>query len=163
MLKAQRRTVRLLNPACSNKKCKQQTTTTTPSTQRSGLRQPPQLERLVPRRRHDAPPVRKHGNTHDLRRKQITKDANADAALRTGSECPCSVATHLPVSTFHTMSVSSSDPETTCRPSGKTATHLTYNEDTSSQKYEKRTPRAVRNASALTASPHIYRSRRPTP
>jgi len=40
--------------------------------------------------------------------------------------------------------VSSGDPDTTRRPSGNTATQLTYDEDTSSQEYYKtRTPRAA--------------------
>ena len=54
---------------------------------------------------------------------------------RTVAECPFSVATHLPVVISHTLSVLSPDPDTTRRPSGSTATPLTYDEDTSSQKY----------------------------
>ena len=62
--------------------------------------------------------------------------------------CPSSVATHLPVATFHTLSVfpplPSYDPDTTCCPSGNNATHSTYNEDTLSGKYyKKRTQRAA--------------------
>ena len=92
---------------------------------------PPELERLVARRRHDAPPVRKHGNAKDLRRRHIITKVQR-TPQRTQFECPFSVATHLPVATSHTLSVLSSDPDTTRRPSGETATHLTYNEDTSS-------------------------------
>ena len=45
------------------------------------------------------------------------------------------------------FSVLSSDPDTTRRPSGNTATPLTYDEDTSSQKYsERRATHAVRNS-----------------
>ena len=52
----------------------------------------PHLERLVARRRHDAPPVRKHRNAIDLQRTQITKVVHkADAARRTDFECLCSV------------------------------------------------------------------------
>ena len=80
---------------------------------------------------------------------------------RTQSECPSSVATHLPVATSQTLSVLSLDPDTTRRPSGNTATHLTYDEDTSSQKHSGR--RNARVPSALAASPGICRSPRPTP
>ena len=58
-----------------------------------------------------------------------------DAARRTVCLCPFSVATHLLVATSHTLSVLSSDADTTRRPSGNTATLLTYDEDRSSQKY----------------------------
>ena len=81
---------------------------------------------------------------------------------RTWSECPFSVATHLPVATSHTLSVLSPDTDTTRRPSGNTATQKTYDEARSSQKYSGR--RNARNrSSALAASPRTYRSRRPTP
>ena len=59
------------------------------------------------------------------------------------------------------LSVLSSDPETTRRPSGEIATLKTYDEARLSQKYIGR-----RNAlcqSALSASPRIYRSPRPRP
>ena len=59
------------------------------------------------------------------------------------------------------LSVWSNDPDTTRRPSGETATPLTYNEARSSQKYSGR--RNAPNPSALPASPRIYRSPRPTP
>jgi len=123
----------------------------------------PHLERLVARRRHDAPPVRKHRNALDLQRRHITTTVlqNADAASRTASECPSSVATHLPVATSQTLSVSSLDADTTRRPSGNTATLKTYDEDTSSQKYSGR--RNARSTSALPASPRIRGSPRPTP
>ena len=81
----------------------------------------PHLERLVVRRRHDAPPVRKHGNAIDLRRSQIITKVQR-TPQRTESECPSSVATHSPVATSHTLSVWSRDPETTRRPSANTAT-----------------------------------------
>ena len=80
---------------------------------------------------------------------------------RTQPECPFSVATHLPVATSHTLSVLSFDADTTRRPSGNTATPLTYDGDTSSQKYSGR--RNARSSSALSASPRTYRSPRPTP
>ena len=68
-----------------------------------------------------------------------------DAAQRTLSECPFSVATHSPVATSQTLSVLSSDPETTRRPSGEMATLLTYDGDTSLQKYSgRRAPHFVR-------------------
>ena len=97
----------------------------------------PDLERLVGGRRHDAPPVRKHRNAIDLRRSQIITKVQW-TPRRTQSECPFSVATHSPVTTSQTLSVLSSDPDTTRRPSGNTATLLTYDEDRSSQKYSGR-------------------------
>ena len=96
-----------------------------------------QLERLVVRRGHDAPPVRRDGNAIDLRRSQIITIVQR-TQQRTSLECPCSVATHLPVATSHTLSVLSHDADTTRRPSGNTATHLTYDEARSSQKYSGR-------------------------
>ena len=95
----------------------------------------PDLERLVapPRPRHDAPPVRKHGNALDLRRTHIITKVQW-TPQRTSFECPSSVATHLPVATSHTLSVLSFDPETTRRPSGNTATHSIYIKDTSPKK-----------------------------
>ena len=129
----------------------------------SAGRHVPDLERLVLRRRHDAPPVRKHCNARDLRRREIITKVQR-TPQRTASECPSSVAMHLPVATSHTLSVPSCDADTTRRPSGETATPLAYNEDTSSQKYhKKRTPRAALGPSVLPASPRICRSRRPTP
>ena len=125
----------------------------------------PDLERPVARPRNDAPPVRKHGNARDLRRSQIITKVQW-TPQRTPSECPFSVARHSPVATSHTLSVLSCDPDTTRRPSGNTATQLTYDEDRSSQKYYKTgTPRAARqvSSSALAASPRIYRSPRPRP
>ena len=130
------------------------------TTRRSGLRQPPHLERLVGRRRHDAPPVRGDGDAIDLRRRHIITKAQW-TPQRTWPECPFSVATQLPVSMSHTLSVSSHDPDTTRRPSGNTATPQTYDEARSSQKYSGR--RNARNASALPASPGIRPSPRPTP
>ena len=109
----------------------------------------PHIERVVPRRRHDAPPVRKHGNARDLRRSQIITKVQR-TPQRTPNECPCSVARHSPVSTSHTLSVLSVDPDTTRRPSGNTATFMIYDEDTSSQKYSGR--RNARSPSALSAS-----------
>ena len=120
----------------------------------------PHLERVVVRPRHDAPPVRKHGNAIDLRRSQISTKVQR-TPQRTSSECPLSVATHSPVATSHTLSVLSHEPDTTRRPSGNTATLQTYDEARSSQKYSGR--RNARNLSALTASPRIRRSPRPTP
>ena len=120
----------------------------------------PHLERLVARRRHDAPPVRKHGNAIDLRRSQIITKVQR-TPQRTVSECPSSVARHLPVATSHTLSVLSHDADTTRRPSGNTATPQTYDEDISSQKYSGR--RNARCPSAPPASPRICRSPRPTP
>jgi hypothetical protein len=92
----------------------------------------PHHERVVPRRRHNALPVRKHGNANDLRRSQIITEVQW-TPQRTRSECPFSVATHLPVATSQTLSVLSCDADTTRRPSGNTATHMTYDEDTSSK------------------------------
>ena len=120
----------------------------------------PHLERLVLRPRHDAPPVRKHGNAIDLRRSQIITKVQW-TPQRTELECPSSVATHSPVATSHTLSVLSLDADTTRRPSGNTATQLTYDEDRSSQKYIGR--RNARQTSALAASPGTRRSPRPTP
>ena len=125
----------------------------------------PDLERLVARPRHDAPPVRKHGNAIDLRRSQIITKVQR-TPQRTQFECPFSVATHSPVATSHTLSVSSNgelDPDTMRRPSGNTATQKTYDEDTSSQKYYKKwTPRAAQGTSR-SASPRTRRSPRPRP
>ena len=60
-------------------------------------------------------------------------------------ECPSSVATHLPVATSQTLSVLSPERQnTTRRPSGNTATLLTYDEARSSQKYSGR--RNARNS-----------------
>ena len=121
---------------------------------------PPELERLVARPRDDAPPVRGDSNKKDLRRSQIITKVQW-TPQRTSFECPSSVATHSPVSTSHTLSVSSRDADTTRRPSGNTATPLTYTEARSSQKYSGR--RNARDSSALSASPRIRRSPRPTP
>ena len=114
---------------------------------------------------HDAPTVRRHGNAPGLRRRHIITKVlqKADAARRTTCGCPSSVATHLhlPVATSHTLIVLSFDADTTRRPSGNTATLLTYEEDRSSQKYSGR--RNARPPSALAASPRIRRSPRPTP
>ena len=120
----------------------------------------PHLERVVGRPRNDAPPVRKHRNAQNLRRSQIITKVQW-TPQRTVFECPFSVATHLPVATSHTLSVLSSDADTTRRPSGNTATLSTYDEDTSSQKYSGR--RNARSPSALPASPRTRRSPRPTP
>ena len=120
----------------------------------------PDLERVVVRPRHDAPPVRKHRNARDLRRRHIITKVQW-TPQRTPLECPSSVATHSPVATSHTLSVLSNDPDTTRRPSGNTATLETYDEARSSQKYGGR--RNARSSSALPASPRIRRSPRPTP
>ena len=120
------------------------TATSTPPPRRSGLRQPPELERLVARPRHDAPPVRGDGNARDLRGRQIITKVQW-TPRRTICECPFSVATHSPVATSHSLSVLSFDPDTTRRPSGETATLLTYDEARSSQKYSgRRATHAVR-------------------
>ena len=117
---------------------------------------------IFPITRHDAPPVRKHRNALDLQRRHIiTKVLQRGRRATTHSECPSSVARHLPVATSHTLSVLSSDPDTTRRPSGNTATPQTYDEDISSQKYSGR--RNARCPSAPPASPRICRSPRPTP
>jgi hypothetical protein len=54
----------------------------------------PHLERAVARRRHDAPPVRKHGNALDLRRRQIITKLQW-TPQRTQRECPFSVAMRI--------------------------------------------------------------------
>ena len=120
----------------------------------------PHLERVVARPRNDAPPVRKHRNAPDLRRRHIITKVQW-TPQRTMSECPSSVARHSPVATSQTLSVLSYDADTTRRPSGNTATHWTYGEARSSQKYSGR--RNARRPSALPASPRIYRSPRPRP
>ena len=97
----------------------------------------PHLDRVVKRPRNDAPPVRKHGNAIDLRRSQIITKVQW-TPQRTSFECPLSVARHLPVATSHTLSVLSHDADTTRRPSGNTATLVTYDEARSSQKYSGR-------------------------
>ena len=89
----------------------------------------PHLE-LLARPRNDAPPVQKHGNAIDLRRRQIVTKVQW-TPRRTPLECPSSVATHLLVATSQTLSVLSYDADTTRRPSGNTATPRTYDEDTS--------------------------------
>ena len=108
----------------------------------------PNLE-IASTTRNDAPPVRRDGDARDLRRSQIITKVQR-TPQRTQLECPFSVATHLPVATSHTLSVLSSDPDTTRRPSGEIATQLTYDEARSSQKYSGR--RNARNPSALSAS-----------
>ena len=123
-------------------------------------RDTPELERLVPRPGPDAPPVRRHGYARDLRRSQIITKVQR-TPQRTLSECPSSVATHLPVATSHTLSVLSYDADTTRRPSGNTATPRTYDEARSSQKYSGR--RNAPCSSALPASPRTRRSPRPRP
>ena len=123
----------------------------------------PHLERVVNRRRHDAPPVRKHGNAPDLGRRHIITKVQW-TPQRTSLECPSSVARHSPVATSHTLTTPGDinpSPETTRRPSGNTATLETYDEATSSQKYSGR--RNARSSSALSASPRTRRSPRPTP
>jgi hypothetical protein len=87
----------------------------------------PHLERLVPRPRNEAPPVRKHRNAQNLRRRHIITKVQW-TPQRTLFECPFSVATHSPVATSQTLSVLSTDADTTRRPSGNTATPRTYNE-----------------------------------
>ena len=119
---------------------------------------------IMPITRHDAPPVRRDGNTISLQRRHIITKVpqKADAARRTWSECPTSVATHLPVSTSHTLStpdpqISGPSQETTRRPSGNTATPLTYDEDTSSQRYSGRcAPHQIR---ALLQRRHAFAGR----
>ena len=119
------------------------------------------LERVVLRPRHDAPPVRKHGNALDLRRRQIITKVQR-TPQRTERECPSSVARHSPVAKSQTLSVLSADADTTRRPSGEMATLWTYDEDTSSQKYsgrraphEKRVPLQRRHAFASHHVPHL--------
>ena len=66
----------------------------------------------------------------DLRRRHIITELQW-TPQRTLAECPFSVARHLRVATSHTLSVASSDPDTTRSPSGEIATLRTYDEDTS--------------------------------
>ena len=113
--------------------------------------------------RNDAPPVRKHGNAVDLRRSHIITKVQR-TPQRTVSECPFSVTRHSPVSTSQTLSVSSFEPDTTRRPSGNTATHMTYDEARSSQKYSgrrvthfSRVPFQSRHAFARRHVPHLER------
>ena len=105
---------------------------------------------------------RPSGNTATLETydKDRSSQKYSGTPQRTLPECPSSVATHLPVATSHTLSVLS-PADTTRRPSGKTATQLTYDEARSSQKYSGR--RNARSSSALSASPRTCRSPRPTP
>jgi hypothetical protein len=95
----------------------------------------PDLERLVARRGHDAPPVRGDSNAIDLRRRHIIAKVQR-TPQRTPR--PSSVATHLPVATSQTLSVWSPAPDTTRRPSGNTATQKTCDEARSTQKYSGR-------------------------
>ena len=119
----------------------------------------PHLERVVGRPRHDAPPVRKHGNAPDLRRSHvITKSTWTPRAV-----------TRVPFQRRHAFAgrhvphlerlVARRRHDAPPGPSGNTATQLTYDEHTSSQKYSGR--RNARNPSALPASPRICRSRCP--
>ena len=122
----------------------------------------PHLERLVARRRNDAPPVRKHGNAEDLRRSQIITKVQW-TPQRANFECPFSVARHSPVATSHTLSVLSFEPDTTRRPSGNIATLVTYDEDTSSQStvdaatHDRRVPFQRRHACAGRHVPYLER------
>ena len=115
----------------------------------SAGRHVPDLERLVHRRRHEAPPVRKRSNAMDLRQSHIITKVQW-TPQRTLEMCPSSVARHLPVVTSQTLSVLSSDADTTRSRCGCTATLVTCNGDTSSQKYSGR--RNARSPSALSAS-----------
>ena len=83
----------------------------------------PDLERLVVRPRHDAPPVRKHGNAIDLRRSQIITKVQWTPQRRPFQRRHAFAGRHS-----HTLSVLSFDPDTTRRPSGNTATPRTYDE-----------------------------------
>ena len=81
----------------------------------------PDLDRLVVRPGDDAPAVGEDGDSPDLKARKITRERTR-TPRHTVLECPASVATHSPVAASHTLTVSSLDPETTRRPSGKTAT-----------------------------------------
>ena len=112
----------------------------------------PHLERVVARPRHDAPPVRKYGNAMNLRRSQIiTKTVDAATQLPSALPAPPGIC-RSPRPT----PVLSRDADTTRRPSGNTATHLTTT-NTSSQDSGRRN---ARNSSALPASPRTRRSPR---
>jgi len=82
---------------------------------------------IIPITRNDPPPVRKHRDALDLRRRHVITKVQW-TPQRTLPECPSSVATHSPVATSHTLSVLLADRDTTRRPSGNTAT---YKEDIS--------------------------------
>ena len=91
-----------------------------------------------------------------------------DTATLLTHACPSSVATQLPVATFHTLSVLSCDPETTRRPSGDTATHSTLSECPSSVathlpvakshtlSVQSSDPDTTRRPSGDTATPRTY-------
>ena len=82
----------------------------------------PHLDRVVVRPGDDAPAVGEDGDAPDLRARKITHTRKTEKTPRhTIPECPASVATHSPVAASQTLTVSSFDPETTRRPSGKTA------------------------------------------
>ena len=88
----------------------------------------PHLDRLVPRPGDDAPPVGEDGDATNLNQgdsQPSTQKTETRTPHHTVPECPASVATRSPVATSHTLTVLSADPETTRRPSGKTATPLT--------------------------------------
>ena len=86
----------------------------------------PDLDLAVARPGDDAPAVGEDGDTEDLKDRKITHARNTEKTPRhTPLECPASVATHSPVAASQTLTVLSNDPETTRRPSGKTATPLT--------------------------------------
>ena len=107
---------------------------------------------------------RPSGNTatHSIYIKDTSPKKKGDTARRTSLECPFSVATHLPVATSHSLRLLSNDAETTCRPSGKTATQQTYDAATS-LKCKLWTPRNARSANALSAFSRIFQSPRPKP
>ena len=89
----------------------------------------PHLDRVVARPGDDAPVVGEDGDAINLKTREITplyaETRNRKTPHHTAPECPKSVATHLPVATSHTITVSSFDPETTRPPLGKTATQKT--------------------------------------
>ena len=97
---------------------------------------PSHLEGAVRRRRHDAPPVRKHSNamTYD----EATSSQKYSGRRNTRHpECPFSVATHSPVATSHTLSVVDDPDRRAARPETRQRRGPT-NAHRSSQKYSGR-------------------------
>ena len=128
---------------------------------RTAGRHVPDLERVVARRRNDAPPVRKHGNALDLRRSQIITKVQW-TPQRTLSECPSSVATHSPVATSPDLERLVARRRHDAPPVRKHGNALG---PASKPDHHKSTADAATHvvASALSASPRIRRSPRPTP
>ena len=89
----------------------------------------PHFDHFVLRPGDDAPAVGEDGDAAHLNQEEITTlhagNRNKKTPHHTKRECPASVATHSPVATSHTLTVLSLAPETTRRPSGKTATLIT--------------------------------------